>query len=158
MRNVTTLLLLLTILLAGSMRSAAQTAETLYKQAKTYVDAKNYTAAVPLLKKAATKGDKKAQYRLARCYDKGHGVDEDNKAAFGWYQKSATQGYAKAQYRLAKCYLKGKGTAADPKKARTWLKKAVAGKKHGKEILDKIKTKAAEGDDDAKRLLALLKQ
>ena len=134
----------------------AQNAKALYDEGKAYYDAKNYTAAFPKLKAAADKGHKKAQYRLGMCYKEGNGVDKDRKKAVALFQKSAKQGYAKAQYQLAKAYLKGKGVAADQTQAKSWLKKAVSDEKHGKEILDKIRKKAAEGDEDAKTMLALL--
>lgn len=143
--------------LAVSMTAGAQDVKELYKQGKAFYDAKNYTQAFPLLKKAAEKGHKKAQYRLGRCYDKGHGVDEDNKTAFKWYSKSAAQGYADAEYQLGRCYLKGKGTIADKKKAKSWLSKAVKDEKEGDKILQKIKENAAEGDEDAKAILQLLR-
>jgi len=94
---------------------------------------------------------------LGRCYDKGHGVAEDNAAAFQWYKKSAAQDYAKAQYALGKCYLKGKAVAADQKQAKTWLKKAVKNVKGGDEVLAKIKKEADEGDETAKAILSLIK-
>ena len=172
---------------------SAQSADALYKEGKTLYDAKKYEQAVPKLKAAAEKGHRKAQYRLGRCYDKGHGVKEDDKQAVVWYQKSAKQEYAKAQYQLGKCYkdgegveknrqkaielfkkaaaqenadaqyqlgkayLKGKGVAADEKKARSLLNKAVKNAKDGADILKKIKEDATEGDEDAKRILTLLK-
>ena len=54
--------------------------------------------------------------------------------------------------------MKGKGVAADEKQARMWLKKAVNNEKDGDEILKKIRKDAAEGDEDAKQMLALLKK
>jgi hypothetical protein len=109
-----------------------------------------------MLKTAAEKGHKKAQYRLGRCYDKGRGTAENNKLAFQWYSKSASQDYAKAQYALGKSYLKGKGVAADEKKASTWLRKSVKNPKGGDEILAKIRKGAAEGDEDDKAVLKLI--
>lgn len=170
----------------------AQSADKLYKEGKELYDAKKYTAAVPKLKAAAEKGHKKAQYRLGRCYDKGHGVAENEALAFQWYSKSAAQDYAKAQYAIGKCYkdgkgvekdrkkavdyfmkaakqdnadgqyalgksyLKGKGIAADEKKAKSWLTKAVNNPKDGAEVLAKIRKDAADGDEDAKRILKLI--
>lgn len=175
------------------LAAGAQNADKLYKDGKALYDAKNYTAAVPKLKAAAEKGHKKAQYRLGRCYDKGHGVEENETQAFKWYSKSAAQEYAKAQYAVGKCYkdgkgvekdrkkavgyfakaakqdnadgqfalgksyLKGKGIAADEKKAKSWLKKAVTNPKGGEDILAKIRKDAANGDEDAKKILALIK-
>ena len=101
-------------------------------------------------------GNKKAQYRLGRCYDKGRGVKEDNTTAYQWYLKSANQDYAKAQYQLGRCYLKGKGTTADAAKAKTWLKKAVKNPKKGDEVLQELKDDAAKGDEEAKRILTII--
>jgi hypothetical protein len=139
-----------------SMAASAQNADQLYEEGKALYDAKDYAAAVTKLRPAAEKGHKKAQYRLARCYDKGHGVEENNAEAFKWYSKSAGQGYAKAEYQVARAYLKGKGVEADEKKAKSYLKKAVSGKKHGQEIMDDIREKAAEGDKTASKMLTML--
>ncbi len=180
------------IALMTCMAVCAQNADKLYKEGKALYDAKKYTAAVPKLKTAAEKGHEKAQYRLGRCYDKGHGVNTNEKLAFQWYYKSATQGYAKAQYQvgksykngegvtqdrqkavawftkaanngnadaqyhLGKAYMKGKGVTTDKKKAKSWLSKAVKNEKGGSQILTKIRKEAAEGDEDAKAILALL--
>ena len=188
-RLYTTLLCALAVCMAVS----AQSSDKLYKEAKALYDAKNYAAAVPKLKVAAEKGHKKAQYRLGRCYDKGHGMTENDALAFQWYMKSAKQDYAKAQYAVGKCYkdgkgvdkdrtkavswftkaaqqgnadaqyqlgksyMKGKGVAADQKKATSWLKKAVKNEKGGKDILAKIRKDAADGDEDAKAMLHLIK-
>ena len=185
-------LLFLVLALAACMTVSAQSADKLYKEGKELYDTKNYTAAVPKLKAAAEKGHKKAQYRLGRCYDKGHGVTEDDVQAFKWYSKSAAQEYAKAQYAVGKCYkegrgvekdrqkavacfskaakqdnadgqyalgksyLKGKGVTADEKKAKSWLTKAVNNPKDGADILAKIRKDAADGDEDAKRILKLI--
>jgi len=151
---------LLTIILAMTMCvvvASAQSADDNYTKGKAFYDAEQYDKAVPLLRKAADKGHKKAQYRLGRCYDKGYGVPKDKKEAFRYYMKAAEQSYAKAEYRVAKAYVKGKAVAADEKKARQYIKRAVAGKKHGQEILKEIRDDAAAGDDDAKKLLQLLK-
>ena len=143
--------------LALSTAAGAQNVDEIYQEAKALYDAKNYKAALPKLKIAAEKGHKKAQYRLGRCYDKGHGVKEDNKVAFEWYQKSAAQNYAKGQYALGKCYLKGKGTTADQAKAKQWLTKAVKNPKGGAKVKEKIKAEAKDGDKDAKNIQKLLK-
>ena len=183
-----TMLALVVCLTAG-----AQNADKLYKEGKALLDEKKYTAAVPKLKAAAEKGHKKAQYRLGRCYDKGHGVEENDAQAFKWYSKSAAQDYAKAQYSVGKCYkdgkgvekdrkkavdyfskaakqdnadgqfalgksyLKGKGIAADEKKAKSWLVKAVKNPKGGEDILAKLRKDAAAGDEDAKKILSIVK-
>lgn len=149
---------LMTIILALvlSVAAGAQNAKTLYEEGKAFYDAEQYDKAVPKLRAAADKGHRKAQYRLGMCYKEGYSVQKDRKKAVELFLKSAKQDYAKAQYQLGRAYLKGKGVAADQTKAKTWLKKAISDEKHGKEILDKIRKKAAEGDEDAKTMLALL--
>ena len=92
-----------------SLTAVAQSADKLYEEGKKFYDEKNYTAAFPKLKVAAEKGHKKAQYRLGRCYEKGHGTAKDEKLAFTWYEKSAKQGFAKAQFQLGQCYKEGEG-------------------------------------------------
>ena len=148
--------LLIIVALMLSMTASAQNAETLYDEGKALYDAKDYSAALAKLMPAAKKGHKKAQYRVGRCYDKGHGVAENNDEAFKWYSKSAEQGYYKAEYQMARCYIKGKGVASDERKARAWVRKAVGGKKHGDEMKQEIKKGAASGDKTDKRLLELL--
>lgn len=138
------------------MAASAQDAKEIYKQAKALYDAQNYEQAVPLLRVAAERGHKKAQYRLGRCYDKGRGVEKDKAIAFQWYQKSARQNYCKAQYQVGKAYLKGKVVTADEREARLWLKRAVNNPKGGNDIRAKITNDAAEGDETARRMLQLI--
>lgn len=113
------------VALVACVTVGAQSADKLYSEGKALLDAKKYTEAVPKLKAAAEKGHKKAQYRLGRCYDKGHGVTENDAQAFKWYSKSAAQEYAKAQYAVGKCYKDGRGVEKDRKKAVAWFSKAA---------------------------------
>ena len=147
---ITTLLLMLCIV------ARAQNVDALYDEGKKLYDQKKYELAIKKLLPAAEKGHKKAQYRVGRCYDKGHGVTEDNQKAFQWYAKAAAQGHAKSQYQLSRCYLKGKGTTQDQAKAKSWLAKAVGNKKGGDKVAKKMKEDAAKGDKDAKALRQLL--
>ncbi|MBQ3657133.1 MAG: sel1 repeat family protein [Bacteroidales bacterium] len=135
----------------------AQTPKEIYQAGKALYEAQKYNEAFVKFKSAAEQGNKKAQYYLGRCYAKGRGVAEDDKAAFEWYQKSANQDYAKAQYRLGKCYMKGKVVAKDEKKAAELFKKAVNNPKGGDEILSDLKKEASEGDTDAAKILKMIK-
>lgn len=144
---ITTLLLILCTIVR------AQTADALYDEGKKLYDQKKYELAIKKLLPAAQKGHKKAQYRMGRCYDKGHGVAEDNQKAYQWYLKGAQQGHGKSQYQLAKCYMKGKGVAKDTAKAKAWILKAVK-TSGGKEKLDED---VAEGDKTAIALKKLIK-
>lgn len=121
MRKLLTWLLMCTF----CMTAGAQNIEKLYEEGKALYDAKKYSEAFPKLKTAAEKGHKKAQYRLGRCYDKGHGVKEDNAKAFEWYFKSAERGFAKAQYQVGKSYKNGEGVEEDRVKAFQYFTKAA---------------------------------
>ena len=136
----------------------AQNVDKIYKEGKALYEDKKYEAALPKLKVAAEKGKKGAQYRLARCYDKGHGVAENNAIAVKWYQKAAAQGHAKAQYHLGKAYLLcKKGLSVDKKKAKTLLTNALKDKKDGAKLREKLRKDAAEGDGNAKAILQFVK-
>lgn len=74
---------------------------------------------------AAGQGDAKAQYKLARCYENGRGVEQDFAEARKWYEKSARQGNADAQHALATCYAYGMQVAQDYDQAIKWYRKAA---------------------------------
>ncbi len=155
MKQIRFLMMLLTFMY-GTV-TFAQSADALYDKGKELYDDKQYDKAFPLLKAAAEKGNKKAQYRLGRCYSKGRGVAEDDAKAAMWYQKSVDQGYAKAEYQLAKCYVKGNGVPKDEAKAKVLLQKALKSKKHGKEIKAKMNEEASKGKSAAIRLKSLIR-
>ena len=83
-----------------------------------------------LLKKA-DKGEKNAQYDLARHYEIGFrlGFDFDDvngmDADVYWYQKAAEQGHDEAQYFLAMHYYRGLGVKQNSEIARYWFSKAA---------------------------------
>ena len=141
-----------TLLLMLCMVARAQSADALYDEGKKLYDAKKYEQAFKKLLPAAQQGNKKAQYRVGRCYDKGHGVTEDNQKAYQWYLKASQQGHGKSQYQLAKCYMKGKGVAKDSAKAKAWMLKAMKNDK----AKEKLKEDVAEGDKTAIALQKLI--
>ena len=106
--------------------------------------------------KSAQQGFAKAQYQVGKSYKNGEGVEKDRKKAVEWFTKAAKQDNAEAELALGKAYLKGKGIGADKAKARTWIKRAVSNEKGGKELLDELRKEKAEGDEDAKEILALI--
>lgn len=107
--------------------------------------------------KSAAQEYAKAQYQLGKCYKNGEGTEKDRKKAVDWFTRAAKQGNADAQYALGKSYMKGKGVAADQSKAMSWLQRAIKNPKGGKDIMEKINKEAADGDEDAKSILKLLK-
>lgn len=65
------------------------------------------------IKRAAEKGESKAQTALALMYEKGKNVRWDNAEAMKWFQRAANSGDAEAQYELAAKYARDKnGTEA----------------------------------------------
>lgn len=106
--------------------------------------------------KSAAQGYAKAQYQLGKCYKDGEGVQKDKKKAFELFKKAAAQENADGELALGKAYFKGKGVAADKLQAKKWLSRAVKNEKGGKEILAELRKEAAEGDEDAKAILALI--
>ena len=74
---------------------------------------------------SAETGDPESQFELARLYDEGDGVDENNATAVDWYRKAAEQGYAKAQGYLSEMYFLGEGIKVDDEQAVYWARKAA---------------------------------
>lgn len=75
--------------------------------------------------KAAANNDSVAQYRIAKCYEQGFGVEQNNKAALEWCTKAAENGNDKAQNTLGEWYQNGEIVPKDPQKAFNWFKKAA---------------------------------
>jgi TPR repeat protein len=73
----------------------------------------------------ANKGDMKAQYDTGERYEKGMGVEENQKKAFFWFSKAAKQGSVKAFNKLGVAYLNGQGVEKDMQKAYEWLRQAA---------------------------------
>lgn len=120
--------------------------------------AENDALAFKWYSKSAAQNYAKAQYQLGKCYKDGEGTEKNRQKAVSLFMLAAKQGNANAQYQLGKAYMKGKDITADEGKAKQWLKKAVNNEKDGKEILQKIRKDASSGDEDAKRMLTLLKK
>jgi anti-anti-sigma factor len=87
----------------------------------------------------AERGDPKAQYELARCYDEGRGVEQNGAEAFNWYSKAAEAGLSEAQYSLGRSFAFGIHIHCDYEAAVGWYEKA-----------------AGQGHADAQYILAVL--
>ena len=116
----------------------------------------NEKLAVQWYQKSAQQGYAKAQYQLGQCYKDGEGVTKDRKKAFELFKKAAAQELADAEFAVGKAYFKGKGVDADKAQAKKWLLRAVRNEKGGAEILADLRKDAADGDEDAKAMLALI--
>jgi uncharacterized protein len=73
----------------------------------------------------ADKGDAKAQYDLARCYERGIGVRHDELKAAQYARLAANQGYAPGEVLLGSYYGRGIGIGSDIKMAVQWYRKAA---------------------------------
>lgn len=65
---------------------------------------KNYSAAIPYLRKAADAGANVSQYLLGYCYDKGLGIQKNEEEAIKYFELAALQDNSLAQYDLARIY------------------------------------------------------
>jgi TPR repeat protein len=74
---------------------------------------------------AADKGDAKAEYDLARAYEKGLGVARDPARAVTYMRQSADQGYAAAEGELGYFYGTGFGVKKDATQALQWFQKSA---------------------------------
>ena len=85
----------------------------------------NYEAAFKEMLPFAEQGNVDAQFYIARMYDTGKGVPENDKTAVKWYTLSAEQGDRWAQNTLAFMYDNGEGVPENDKTAVKWYTKAA---------------------------------
>ena len=93
------------------------------------------------LKALVEKGDAKAQNNLGVMYYNGHGVEQDFKEAFKWFQKAADQGFAIAQYNLGGMYGMGEGVERNYVTAYAWASIAAT---NGNNIAPRFKSEFLE--------------
>lgn len=77
------------------------------------------------LEKSAKQGCGEAQYWLARCYQTGTGIQQNNELVCCWFKKRAEQGISDAFYWLAQGYAIYEGVEKNNELAIYWLKKWV---------------------------------
>jgi uncharacterized protein len=82
-------------------------------------------ASISTLQQRADAGDAQAQFELARAYEDGKGLPQDDTKAVEWFRKSADQGNAQAQNSLGVMYALGRGVTRDREEAVRWYKKAA---------------------------------
>ena len=77
-------------------------------------------------RKAAENGNATAQFKLALCYSRGEGVEEDGEVAAQWMLKAAEQGAAaEAQWYMGRFYQDGKGVELNPTEAVKWFARSA---------------------------------
>lgn len=81
-----------------------------------------------LVKAAAERGDREAQFLLGVQYRAGDGLARDRTEAAKWLRKAAESGHAEAQYALGDLYAETspEDALADPVEAAKWLRAAAA--------------------------------
>jgi TPR repeat protein len=85
---------------------------------------RNYGKAIKWYLEAAAKGNKIAQYSLAKMFQNGWGLNNtDASLIFQWYKAAAKQGHLEAQYELGRLY-KNRQTESDYHKALIWFEKS----------------------------------
>ena len=89
--------------------------------------ARNYEAAVAIIRPLAERGDPYAEFTLGAMYDNGIGVPRNFTLALSWYKRAGQQGLADAQYMAGRFYGGGRGVKQDIAKALFWLELAAAG-------------------------------
>lgn len=86
---------------------------------------RDYEKAITWYRKAAEKGNARAQNVMGNRYYNGKCVEQNYVEAVKWYRKAAAQGWVFAQFTLGACYEKGMGVGQDFAKAVEWYTKAA---------------------------------
>ena len=70
-------------------------------------------------------GDPSDYLKLAKLYENGTGVSQNDSEALEWYRKAAENGNADAQIELGKRYFEGRGVSTNEDEAVKWYTKAA---------------------------------
>jgi TPR repeat protein len=87
---------------------------------------KDYASALAIWTPLAEEGDVSAQYNIARMYDGGIGVAEDDARAAEYYALAANADFTPAMFQLGMDYIEGEGVAADAAKGMDMLEEAAS--------------------------------
>jgi TPR repeat protein len=124
-RRVITILALALALAVGVLVLAPHADQDSYAKAKDYLDAREYTKALPLLRIAANAGNPEAMYQLGDLYRNASGVAPDYAEAVKWYRSAADNGNSWGMDNLGKMYKEGWPVAPNPAEAVKWYKSAA---------------------------------
>src|SRR2546423_14971895 len=105
------------------MTAASQTSSQ--QDVVTTAPAKQSSPDMADLLRRANSGDASAQFELARAYETGGGLRENQQPAVLWYRKAAEQGNSKAQNSLGVLYWSGNGVERNKQEAMEWYRKAA---------------------------------
>lgn len=85
-------------------------------------------AQIDSIRYKAEHGDAKYQYAYGVCYEKGWGLEQDEKEALSWFRKAAAQENGPAYNSLGNYYRMGTVVTADVKQAFEWYQKGAQAK------------------------------
>lgn len=85
----------------------------------------DFVAAHKTLTVLAGAGNMDAALPLARMYEKGEGVPQNDSLAWSWYQRAAISGRAEASFRVAEFFETGRGVPISLKDAAEWYERAA---------------------------------
>ena len=85
-------------------------------------------AQIDSIRYKAEHGDAKFQYAYGVCYEKGWGVEQDEKEALAWFRKAAAQENGPAYNSIGNYYRMGTVVTADAKQAFEWYQKGAQAK------------------------------
>ncbi len=80
---------------------------------------------VAMLRRAADRGFPMAQYRLAKLYERGEGVETDLAVARQWTERAAAAGNRRAMHDLGVYFARGEGAPLDEAAAFRWFRQAA---------------------------------
>ena len=85
-------------------------------------------AQIDSIRYKAEHGDAKFQYAYGVCYEKGWGVEQNEKEALAWYKKAAAQENGPAYNSIGNFYRTGTVVKSDPQQAFEYYQKGAAEK------------------------------
>jgi TPR repeat protein len=86
----------------------------------------DYASAAQMYRSLAEQGKSGAQHALAKMYENGEGVQQNNVEALRWYRLAADHGHAGAQLYLGGLYATGAGVPRDYVQAYVWFSLSLA--------------------------------
>jgi TPR repeat protein len=94
------------------------------------------TKVVDTVHQAAKQGNCQAQFKLGFAFEKGIGVQKDQRRAMHWYKEAAAQNFSTALVNLGVMYLRGIGVKKNENTAVEYFQRAAdAGSIHGMHVL-----------------------
>ena len=113
---------------ANSLKAAANTGDPVaqFQLGLSYLQSGRTDEAVRLIRAASDKNQPAAQYRLAKLYEVGEGVEQDLETALTLTQRAARNGNRIAMHDLALYYAEGRGgVETQMETAASWFEKAA---------------------------------